>query len=431
MAVMNVATYGYTMVAARLLGPGSYSAFAAVMGLLLVLSVLQLGLQTTGARRVASHPEAVAEVERRLLRVSLAVSAGLAAACLALAPAINALLNLDSLATALLVGLTAFPMTLMGAQAGVLQGERRWLALAALYATAGVSRLVVGTGLLLWRPEEQVAVAAVLVTFFAPVAIGWWALRRSAPGRVEVTTDDDHSARSILREIGRNSHALLAFLALSNADVIVARDVLDAHDAGLYAGGLILVKAVLFLPQFVVIVAFPSMSDTDVRRRALTQSLWLVLVLGGLAVVAAWVLSGLALVFVGGPQYAEIQDQLWLFAILGTVLSLLQLVVYSVVARQARRSVYALWAGLLALVVLSRSADGVTTLLLSVLAVDAGVLALLLLTSLQRLGPASRSASGAGDPPAGGGPGTGSVGGVVPGSPGADGDVERHGELGR
>lgn len=385
MAVMNVATYGYTMVAARLLGPGSYSAFAAVMGLLLVLSVLQLGLQTTGARRVAAHPESVAEVERGLLRVSVAVSAVLAVACLALAPAIDALLHLDSLSTALLVGLTAFPMTLMGAQAGVLQGERRWLALAVLYATAGVSRLVVGTGLLLWRPEEQLAVAAVMVTFFAPVTVGWWALRRSAPSRVEFATAHDHGARSILLEIGRNSHALLAFLALSNADVIVARDVLDAHDAGLYAGGLILVKAVLFLPQFVVIVAFPSMSDADVRRRALTRSLSLVLVLGGLSVLAAWVLSGLALVFVGGPQYAEIQDQLWLFAILGTVLSLLQLVVYSTVARQGRFSVYAIWVALVALIMLTRGVHEVTSLLLTVLAVDAGLLALLLVTSLSRL----------------------------------------------
>ena len=69
-----------------------------------------------------------------------------------------------------------------------------------------------------------------------------------------------HGGWSVLRESVRNSHALFAFFALSNADVIVARSVLDAHESGLYAGGLILVKAVLFLPQFVVVVAFPSMS---------------------------------------------------------------------------------------------------------------------------------------------------------------------------
>ena len=64
----------------------------------------------------------------------------------------------------------------------------------------------------------------------------------------------------MLRETFHNSHALLAFFALSNADVIIARTTLDERQAGLYAGGLILTKAVLFLPQFVVVIAFPSMS---------------------------------------------------------------------------------------------------------------------------------------------------------------------------
>ena len=40
MGIMNVATYGFTMVAARMLGPGSYGAFASLMATLLVVTVL-------------------------------------------------------------------------------------------------------------------------------------------------------------------------------------------------------------------------------------------------------------------------------------------------------------------------------------------------------------------------------------------------------
>ena len=54
MAVMNVTTYGFTILAARILGPAEYGALAAVMGLLLVVNVLSLGLQATGARRVSA-----------------------------------------------------------------------------------------------------------------------------------------------------------------------------------------------------------------------------------------------------------------------------------------------------------------------------------------------------------------------------------------
>ena len=69
-AVMNLATYASTVLAARLLGPREYGGFAAFTGLLLVLGVLMLGLQTAGARRVASDPDRVGQIEGMLLRVT-------------------------------------------------------------------------------------------------------------------------------------------------------------------------------------------------------------------------------------------------------------------------------------------------------------------------------------------------------------------------
>ena len=269
------------------------------MGLLLVVGVLQLGLQATGARRIAAHPEDVAEIEHNLRRVTWGASIGLALLCLALTPVINAALHLDSLATASLVALVALPMTLMGGQAGILQGERRWTALALVYLAAGVPRLVIGTAFLLWRPTEFWAVMGVAIGFVAPTVVGWLALRDPRSGHVP-DTYGGHGGWSVLRETARNSHALFAFFALSNADVIVARSVLDAHEAGLYAGGLILVKAVLFLPQFVVVVAFPSMSTESARRSALLRSVGAVMALGVVGTLAAWLLSGLTLTFIGG-----------------------------------------------------------------------------------------------------------------------------------
>ncbi len=392
-AVMNVATYAYTIVAARLLGPRSYGAFAAVMGLLLVVGVLQLGLQATGARRIAAHPEDVAEIEHNLRRVTWGASIGLALLCLALTPVINAALHLDSLATASLVALVALPMTVMGGQAGILQGERRWTALALVYLAAGVPRLVVGTALLLWRPTEFWAVMGVAIGFVAPTVVGWLALRDPRSGHVP-DTYGGHGGWSVLGETARNSHALFAFFALSNADVIVARSVLDAHESGLYAGGLILVKAVLFLPQFVVVVAFPSMSTESARRSALLRSVGVVTALGVVGTLAAWLLSGVTLTFIGGHEYAAIQDQLWRFAALGSVLSVLQLLVYGVVARQSRRAVYLIWAALVVLVIWAQAASTVGQLLNVVTFVDSMLLVALLGLSLWRLrAPAARGTS--------------------------------------
>ena len=66
---------------------------------------------------------------------------------------------------------------------------------------------------------------------------------------------------------------------------------LDEHQAGLYAGGLILVKAVLFLPQFVVVLAFPSMGVAESRLRTLLQSLAAVVVIGAVVAIGVTVLS--------------------------------------------------------------------------------------------------------------------------------------------
>ena len=419
MCVMNVTTYGYTILAARVLGPRDYGAFAALMGLLLVIMVVSLALQATAARRIASTPDNVHQIENVILRVGVQAALGVGAVCLVLAPVINLVVRLDSLGTAALTAVAAAPLTLMGAQAGILQGERRWLPLAMIYVATGVPRLVIGTVLILWHPTEFSALVGVALGAYFPVLVGWRALRHPRePG--EHSTD--HSTRALWTETFHNSNTLFAFFALSNVDILVARNVLDAHQAGLYAGGLILVKAVLFLPQFVVVLAFPSMADATAARATLFKSLIAVVVLGLLTAAGAALLSDLAVIFVGGHEYAAIQDELWLFALLGTVLSMLQLLIYSVLARQARRAVLLVWGALVAVVTLGQLADSVNGLMFLVLTVDLVLLLALLVVALLH----SRRAAPAAAPIPGD-----SVGGGVPAAPGADGDVEGYGQLGR
>jgi len=187
----------------------------------------------------------------------------------------------------------------------------------------------------------------------------------------------------MLVEIGHNAQVLFAYFAISSADIILARQVLSDHDAGIYAAGLIMTKVMLFLPQFVVILAFPDMATPDGRQRALVRSLLVVGALGVVAVISAKVLSGVAMVFVGGPEFGEVEELLWLFAVLGTVLAMLQLQVYAVLARQGRRSVFLVWAALAALVVVGLGADSIEQLVVRVVIVDSVLLVVLTILSLR------------------------------------------------
>jgi O-antigen/teichoic acid export membrane protein len=382
MAVMNVATYTFQMVCARVLGPSEYGAVAGLSALLMVIAVLQLGLQATAARRISATPGHVAQIENVILRVTYRAALVLGAVMLLASPVVMMVLRLDSLLPAVLLAIAAVPLTIQGGQAGILQGERRWLPLALLYLAMGVPRVLIGTLCILWMPTETGAMLGITLGLLVPAAVGWWVLRR---GRVPGETSDDHRARAVIRETILGSLALLAFFVLSNTDIVIARNVLDSHQAGLYAGGLILTKAVLFLPQFVVVVAFPSMSTVEQRRTTLLRSLALVSLLGALCTVGAVVLSGVAMVFIGGQQYVDVESRLWMFAILGTMLSMLQLLVYSVLARQGTRSALLVGAAVAAVLVASLWVTTLGQLVTAVTIIDALLFATLLALSLWRM----------------------------------------------
>ena len=183
---MNVATYLFTALAARLLGPQDYGAFASLMAVLLVVSVLQLGIQATAARRISADPEHVGQIEREILPLTSARGPGRRAACCCWPPRRSTgCCSLDSLRQPRLLALAAVPLTISGGQLGVLQGERRWWPVAVIYLASGVPRLVVGTALILWRPDELTAMVGVLIGSASRSSLGVYALRRNRDaGRV-------------------------------------------------------------------------------------------------------------------------------------------------------------------------------------------------------------------------------------------------------
>jgi O-antigen/teichoic acid export membrane protein len=375
MGIMNLSTYGYTVLVAHTIGKEAYGAFSALMGALLVIGVLSLGLQATGARRISAAPDQVVAIERVVLDVGLRSALILGAVCILLAPVLNAVLHLHSLPTALLVGVSAIPLTYMGAQAGVLQGERRWEALSALYIAQGVGRVGFGLFLIMVWPTEFAAMAGVALGCWLPVLVGWLALRAQ---RVHVPHSDGHPGLDLLREVAHSSQALLAFFALSNADIIVARATMSDSEAGLYAAGLIMAKAILFLPQFVVVYAFPSLSQESTSRRTLLLALSMSAGLGLVGVVATLMFPDLALLFVGGNDFEAIANDLWKFAVVGTLLAMIQLLVYSALARRQGRAVILIWTALVVLVALAFAVNTANSLVLVVMAIDSALFLTLL-----------------------------------------------------
>jgi O-antigen/teichoic acid export membrane protein len=342
------------------------------MGVVLVANVVAMGVQATTARHVASGGDA--SDTSALLATGRRAGLTLALAALALSPVLARVFHLDSWLTAATIAVTSGALAVAGSQLGLLQGAQRWRGFALLSVAFGVGRLL-GGGVALWvSPTPLAAMTGVAVGALVPVGVGRLLLRaEAAPGaRTSVPL------RTLTTEVLHDTHVLLAFFVLTQADVFIARATLPPAESGLYAAGLILAKAVLFLPTFVAVVAYPALARRGGRRHIHHVGLLLVLAIGLVTVAGVLLFPQLALAFVGGPAYAPVQPDLWLFALLGTVAAMVQLLVQTALARRHRGAVWWVWGALAVLAVGVVFVANGHELLLLVLTVDTALLAVLL-----------------------------------------------------
>ncbi len=358
MMAMNLMVYSFTLLSAHVLAPASFGGLGAVLAILIVVSVGALALQATGARTIAiadaAHKHGAAN---DILASTRVMALALGALMLVLSPLVRSLLDVPW-SVALMLPFAVVPLTLLGGYAGVLQGSREWRRLTVVFLALGFGRLAFGGLALLIDNSLPAAVAGLTAGAYLPALAGWLGCRRVlgiGPG----------SSRRLLREVWHNGHMLLAFFALTNLDVLLARNLLSPEDSGIYAAGAILTKSCLFLPQFVIIIAFPTISEDqarDDRSRAWLRPLGLVAAIGLTVTLGTALLPDLTIAFVGGSEYAELHDYVWLFAIEGTAFALLQMVVYRQIARRATAAVYYLWAASALLIALALTLSRRTTL---------------------------------------------------------------------
>lgn len=346
MAIMNVAAYGFTLFAVHRLVPEQFSAVVALLGLLLIGNVVPLGLQASGARRIATHTgpgrEALAD---SLLRAGRRSALGLTVVCLVASPLLIWLLHIDSVLAVVLLAPTLGGLTLMGSQLGVLQGSERWTELAAMYMAVGVGRFAFGAGALVIHPSVTAAMIGVAVGAALPPLVGSFLLRGSTGGTPE-------QVKEALRETIHGTHALLAFFAIANADALLARGLMDGEHSGYYAAGVIVAKACLFLPQFVIVTVFPSLASSPGDTLRLRRAIQAVAALGVCCVLGALLLPDLVVTVAGGKdKYPVLGDFAWIFALAGSAYAVLQLVVYAAIAQQEKRAALVIWIGLAVLAI--------------------------------------------------------------------------------
>ncbi|WFR73488.1 polysaccharide biosynthesis protein [Prescottella defluvii] len=331
----NIAAYLLALPALRWLGPAGYGEFASLLAAQLVLAVPALALQTVVAREVV-HGKPTAAL--RALGYRCAAIVGVVA--LVLVPIMSWALDTSLGATA--SALVAAPLlVLLGTEQGLLQGAGRFAELSVVLAGAGIAKvapavavLAVGGG-----PGPTLLAGAAGTGVMAFVA-------RLIAGRRASVTDGEGGAASIgVATVLRASQVQLALIALSSMDLVIARMVLDSHDAGLYAAGAVATKAAFWLPQAIGVVLYPKMANPEHSAAAVRSALGVLTALGAVLVVGAAIAAPLAPILFGG-DYAPVQGILWMFAWNGAALAVLQGALLSAIAGDRTYLAIVAWVGL-------------------------------------------------------------------------------------
>ncbi len=326
------------LVVSRLLGPEQFGAFGALAVILLFGSTAMAATQVVIARHVASGHSS-----EHIGAGSVLLVGGLACALtVVLAPLISNALNLSDVAAVVVVGATFIPFTVTGAQLGLLQGAERHKRLGALYVVATTARVggaIVGAAVV-GTAGSTIVGLAVGATLGA--VAGQFLLVGQPPWG-----SSEEGPRQFLVEVGHAAHALIALYALTNLDVLIARAQLPAFDAGLYAAGALIARAVFFLPQAVLVAAFPRMVAGS--RNAQRQAIVAVAGLGLLATLVVAALPRFIVRFMSGTQYLAVAQEAWIFALAGAGFGVVQVLLYARMAHHDRRATLLLWGGVAAL----------------------------------------------------------------------------------
>ncbi len=451
----NVAGYLLQVLASRWLGVAGYSEFASLLAVQLLCAVPALALQNVVARELVRG--ASVGVLRGLQWRCAAIVAVVAAV---LVPGVTAVLNVGVLACAAALG-AAPALVLLSGEQGILQGSRRFRALAVVLGAAGVARVVPalvvlaaggGTAAALWAAAMGIAAAAGFARYTAgssrvrPATASTTQLSEGSPGnaagplpgftvegpapgaaagagirddgrsggeRPQSHGDDifeDEFARSRREETAeglgsvgvlpvlRAAQAQAALMALSSTDLIIARIVLEEADASRYALGAIAAKIAFWLPQAVGVVLYPRMAQPTHSARAIRDALAVLSGIGIVAVLGAAIAAPVAPLF-AGQDYAPIQGLLWLFALQGAILAVLQGALLSAIAVDRTALAAVTWLGLAIEVVLmtcfARSVPTLITIAVGVAAATTTLVAVIVSRTADHSGTAEPpSASG-------------------------------------
>jgi glycosyltransferase involved in cell wall biosynthesis/O-antigen/teichoic acid export membrane protein len=344
LGLLNGSNYLFHVLVSRLLGPSDYGALAAIVAVVMVLSIPVGVVQTIVAERVAAvrrsgadEVDAVA-AETAKAMVLVAWAAG-AVMFVLFAPALAYFLHIGFVSAALLAPYLALSIV-VAVPLGVLQGRLRFTALAALIFAGVAVRLAAGVGLIELGLGVPGAVLGTVLSSAAMVALGFRLMRVDS----RVWRSAGRTLAHVRGQFACTLLGLTGFWLLAEVDVVLARHYLQTGEAGFYSGAGVVARSLLFVPAAVSVVAFPRFVAAREERDTSVRWLRLALAASGLLVALALpvliVFRGSIVTLAFGQSYLPAAGPLPLLAVAMGVLAVVNVLVFFHVAMGSRAYVF-------------------------------------------------------------------------------------------
>lgn len=305
--------YAFQVLIGRLLSPGEYALFSAVMALTMFASSPLGAVHMLIARRVASfraHNQ-LALLRRLYWRASQwSALAGTVFLLVLLffTPGIQSYLKSPTSGPVLIFGLLLALSALAVVNNSFFQGMQRfgWLAGTGI---AGVSLKIVFSSLLI---AAGLGVGGALTGIVLSVFLVWLLgalvttqhFHPQGNGNGGQLPADPFPRGTIVPVLIAN----IAFVAMTQLDMVLVNYYFQPEQAGLYAAASVLGKAVLYLPGGLVIALFPMVAENHAKGQASAQLLLQVVAvtasLCGAAAMVYWWLGPWLISLLYGPAYA-------------------------------------------------------------------------------------------------------------------------------
>lgn len=188
----------------------------------------------------------------------------------------------------------------------------------------------------------------VLVGSFAPILYGKWSLDKIS----YIPKPDVYTFNKKLRDIIMRKHvvitaiSLLSITALSNIDIVFAKKIFSAQDAGLYSAWALFAKIVLYFigPLNMISLIFFSAKETSHRRKSTMKGIIGMLFLIGVMLFTTYVFLGDLLIrIIFNSDFLAIKPLLGKAALFGIVYTYLTLLNNYFVAQSSKNSLIIAW----------------------------------------------------------------------------------------